>query len=395
MILGAVTAPPPDEILKLMRAFAEDPRADKIDLGVGVYRTEAGRTPVMAAVRAAERRLWEAQTTKGYVSLAGDPAFLEAVRALTLGPAGPPERVAGAATPGGTGAVRQALDLVRMAAPAATVWVSAPTWPNHVSILEAIGQPFARYRHLDVEAGALDRAGLFADLERMRPGDALLLHGCCHNPTGVDLALADWEEVAALCAARDVLPVVDLAYQGFGDGLEADVAGLRALARRVPELLLCVSGSKTFGLYRERVGAVLALTGGGAARERVAARLAGLNRQAYAFPPDHGARVVTTILGDAALRAEWVAELDAMRARIASMRTALAEALRAETGSDRFGFLAAQRGLFSLLGATPAQMERLRVEHGLYGVADGRINVAGLTPATVAPAARAIAAALG
>jgi aromatic-amino-acid transaminase len=291
--------------------------------------------------------------------------------------------------------VRQALDLVRMAAPETTVWLSDPTWPNHVSILAAIGQPARRYRYLDAATGALDRAGLREDLGRARPGDAIVLHGCCHNPTGVDLGPEEWRWVAELCAERGVLPIVDLAYQGFGDGLEADVAGLRRLAAAVPELVLCVSGSKTFGLYRDRVGAVLAVAETAAARERVAARLAGLNRQAYAFPPDHGARLVTMILADATLRAAWEDELARMRARIAAMRRALTDALRAETGSDRFGFLAGQRGLFSLLGASRAEMDRLREEQALYAVQDGRINVAGLTPDTAGPAARAIAAVLG
>ncbi|MEE4120214.1 MAG: amino acid aminotransferase [Paracoccaceae bacterium] len=394
MALERVTAPEPDAILRLMHAFADDPRPEKIDLGVGVYRTEAGETPVMRAVKAAERRLWEEERSKGYVALAGDPAFLDAMRGLTLGDAVEGAHVAAAATPGGTGAVRQALELVRMTTPGATVWVSAPTWPNHLSILTAIGQPFRAYRYLDAESGGLDREGMRADLAQAHPGDVVLLHGCCHNPTGVDLAPGDWARVARDCAARGLLPMVDLAYQGFGDGVEADVAGLRSLARAVPELLLCVSGSKTFGLYRDRVGAVLAVTGDAPARERVAARLAGLNRQAYAFPPDHGARLVTMILADPALRADWEAELAGMRARIAAMRGALADALRRETGSDRFGFLAGQRGMFSLIGATPAQMEDLREEHALYAVQDGRINVAGLTPATVAPAARAIATVL-
>jgi aromatic-amino-acid transaminase len=316
------------------------------------------------------------------------------MRELTLGGAVAPGRVAAAATPGGTGAVRQALDLVRMTAPGATVWASDPTWANHIAILGAIGLAHRRYRHLDRESGGLDRAGMAEDLDAMQPGDVLLLHGCCHNPSGVDLAPADWSGFGRLCAERGVLPMVDLAYQGFAEGIEADVAGLRALAAEVPELLLCVSGSKTFGLYRERVGIVLAVAEGGAAA-RVAARLAGLNRQAYAFPPDHGARIVTTILGDPALRADWEAELATMRERLRDMRGALADALRAETRSDRFGFLAAQRGLFSLLGATPAEMERLRAEHGVYAVGDGRINVAGLTEESVPRAARAIAAVLG
>ena len=392
MILSRVTAPEPDGILKLMRAFAEDPRPGKIDLGVGVYRDEAGQTPVMRAVKAAERRLWETERSKGYVGIPGDPAFLEAIRALTLGPAGPEARVAGVATPGGTGAVRQALDLVRVTAPEATVWLSEPSWPNHLSILRAIGQPHRRYRYLDAATGGLDREGMRADLEGMAAGDVLLLHGCCHNPSGVDMEAADWDWAAEACLARGVLPVVDLAYQGFGAGLEADVAGLRRLAEAVPELVLCFSGSKSFGLYRDRVGAVLALAEGGAARDRVAARLADLNRQAFTFPPDHGARVVTTVLADAALRADWATELEAYRARVVAMRQALVAALRQETGSDRFAFLAGHRGMFSLLGARREEMDRLREAHGLYAVQDGRINLAGLTPQNVGAAARAIAA---
>jgi aromatic-amino-acid transaminase len=395
MILSEVSAPEPDAILKLMRAFAEDRRPGKTDLGVGVYRDTTGRTPVMRAVKAAERRLWEEEQTKSYVGLAGDPAFLKALRRLTLADSVLEARVAGVATPGGTGAVRQAFELVRLAAPDATVWVSAPSWPNHVVILDALGQPVRRYRHLDPSSGALDREGLRADLAGVRTGDAIVLHGCCHNPTGVDLGPQDWAWLADLCTSRGVLPVVDLAYQGFADGLEADAAGLRRLAAAVPELLLCVSGSKNFGLYRDRVGAVFAVAEGAAVRERVAARLAGLNRQNYTFPPDHGARLVTMILGDEALRADWQAELEEMRARIVEMRRALAEALRAETGSDRFAFIGAQRGLFSLLGARPEQMERLRDEHAVYAVQDGRINLAGLTAETVAPAARAIASVLG
>lgn len=394
MSLSHLTTPAPDGILKLMRAFAEDPRPGKIDLGVGVYRTETGATPIMAAVKAAERTLLEDETTKSYVGLAGDPAFLEAVRTLTLGPSVAQARIAAIATTGGTAAVRHAFDLHRIAAPEGRVWMSDPTWPNHPAILAAVGQPTHVYRYLDRAAGALDRDGMLQDLQGLQPGDALLLHGCCHNPSGVDLALPDWQQLAALCASREVLPIVDLAYQGFAVGLEDDVAGLRALAAAVPEMLLCVSGSKNFGLYRERVGALLAVTPGGSARETTAAHLMTFNRLSYTFPPDHGARLVTMVLGDLGLRALWQSELAGMRDRVNAMRVALAQALRAETGSDRFGALADHRGMFSLLPATPDQMERLRVEHGLYAVADGRINVAGLTPDNVGAAARAIATVL-
>ena len=394
MTLDRIAAPAPDGILKLMRAFAEDPRPQKIDLGVGVYRTEAGETPVMAAVKRAERRIWEAETTKSYTGLAGDPAFLTALRTLVLDQAVPDARVAGVATPGGTGAVRQALDLARLANPGASVWVSAPTWPNHLAILDATGQRRRTYRYHDRATGRLDRDGTRADLIRAAPGDAVLVHGCCHNPTGADLAPEDWAWLADLCAERGLLPIVDLAYLGFGQTIDDDAAGLRHLAAALPEILICVSGSKNFGLYRDRVGAAFAVTPDPDICDRVAARLADLNRRAYSFPPDHGARLVTEILADPILRASWEGELAGMRMRINAMRGALAEALWAETGEDRFGFLATGRGLFSLLPASPAQMDRLRDEHAIYAVEDGRINLAGLTPATIGPAARAIAAVL-
>jgi aromatic-amino-acid transaminase len=291
--------------------------------------------------------------------------------------------------------VRQALELVRLARPGATVWVSAPTWPNHVSILETMGMSWRFYRYLDAAAGTLDPAGMLEDLAGMAPGDVLLLHGCCHNPTGVDPEAEDWRAIARLAAERGALPMVDLAYLGLGEGIEADAAGLRHLVAAVPEALLAVSGSKSFGLYRERAGAVLAIASDPARQAVVQATLAWLNRQAYAFPPDRGARLATMVLGDAELRAEWAAELAGMRARIAAMRAALAAALRAETGSDRFGVLAAHRGMFSLIGAGPREVEALRREHAIYMVGDGRINLAGLTEDTVPRVARGLAAVLG
>jgi aromatic-amino-acid transaminase len=390
-----LAAPQPDKILRIMQEFADDPRPGKIDLGVGVYRTAEGTTPVMRAVREAERRVWETEQTKSYVALAGAPAFRAALADLVLGPAlAGGDRLAAAATPGGTGAVRQALELVRRARPEATVWVSDPSWPNHTAILDTMGMRWRPYRYHDAATGGLDRDGMLADLGTVAAGDVILLHGCCHNPTGADLTLADWQAVAAICADRGAVPMVDLAYLGLGDGVEADAAGLRLLAAAVPEMLLAVSGSKSFGLYRDRVGAVLALTATPAAQAAVQGTLAWLNRQAFAFPPDHGARVVTTLLADPALRADWEDELAQMRARIAAMRMALTSALRDLTGSDRFGFLAAHKGMFSLSGADPAQVARLRLEHAIYMIGDGRINLAGLTPATVAPVAQGFAAVL-
>jgi aspartate/tyrosine/aromatic aminotransferase len=384
----SVTPPEPDKIIRLMGMFAADTRAGKVDLGVGVYRSPEGRTPVMAAVKQAEERIWAAQDSKSYVGLRGDICYLDAMRQLILGESTPTDRVAAAGTPGGTGAVRQVLETVHRLAPSATVWISDPTWPNHPAIIDHLGQKRQSYRYYDAATGGIDRPGMMADLARVGRGDLILLHGCCHNPTGADLLLDDWQEVAAICARTGAIPFVDMAYQGFGLGLEEDAAGVRLLAATLPEVLIAASCSKNFGLYRERVGAVLIVTAGKAAAEGV---LAGMNRQNFAFPPDHGARVVQEILGDEILGALWRSELDAMRRTMEDNRRALAEALRAETGSDRFGFLAAHRGMFSLIGATAEQVDRLRDVHGIYLVGDGRMNVAGLTPDTIPRVARALA----
>jgi aspartate/tyrosine/aromatic aminotransferase len=383
-----VTPPEPDKIIRLMGMFAADPRADKVDLGVGVYRSPAGTTPVMEAVKEAEHRIWAAQESKTYVGLRGDLGFLDAMRRLILGESVPADRVAGAGTPGGTGAVRQVLETVHRLNPQATVWISDPTWPNHPAIIDHLGQKRQSYRYYDATTGGIDRAGMMADLAGAGRGDLILLHGCCHNPTGADLLPDDWQEIAALCARTGAIPFVDMAYQGFGAGLEADAAGVRLLAAGLPEVLIAASCSKNFGLYRERVGTVLIVTEAKAAAEGV---LAGMNRQNFAFPPDHGARVVQEILGDEALGALWRGELEGMRRAMEGNRRALAVALRAATGSDRFGFLAAHRGMFSLIGATPAQVDRLREDHGIYLVGDGRMNVAGLTPETIPRVARALA----
>ncbi|MDG4649445.1 aspartate/tyrosine/aromatic aminotransferase [Roseibacterium sp. SDUM158017] len=383
--------PEPDKILRLMAMFAGDPRPDKVDLGVGVYRSPEGRTPVMAAVKQAERRIWEEQDTKGYVGLSGDPAFLDAMRTLILGDAVPPARVAACGTPGGTGAVRQVLEMTRRLSPEATVWISDPTWPNHPAIIDHLKQKRRTYRYYDAATGGLDGAGMLEDLAGAQSGDLVLLHACCHNPTGADLTAADWAEIAAICERTGAIPFVDMAYLGFGDSLEEDAEGTRLLASRLPEVFIAASCSKNFGLYRERVGIVLVVTGEGGPQLAATGTLANLNRQNYAFPPDHGARIVQTVLQDDALREAWRTELRAMRETMLANRAALASALRAETGSDRFGFLASHRGMFSLIGATPAQVDRLRETHGVYLVGDGRMNVAGLTSATIPQVARALA----
>ncbi|WP_370541721.1 aromatic amino acid transaminase [Actibacterium sp. 188UL27-1] len=393
-MLAGLPAQEPDKIIRLMSMFAADDRPGKIDLGVGVYRTETGETPILKAVKTAEARLLDAQLTKGYTALSGDPAFHRAMADLVLGNSVPQGQIAALATPGGTGAVRQGLEMAIRANPDMTLWLSAPTWPNHPAIAAAMDVPVRTYRYYDPATGIADLSAMLDDLAQAKTGDVVLLHGCCHNPSGADLSRDAWEEVARLCGRLGLLPMVDLAYQGFGDGLEADTAGLRHLATAVPEMLVAVSGSKNFGLYRDRVGILLACCPDGATRDRVAGTMDWLNRLSYAFPPDHGARVVTTILTDPDLRQSWESELDAMRLRLIQMRQALSAELGRITGTDRFEKLRHQRGMFSLLGATPDQVAALRTDHGVYMVGDSRINLAGLTIETVPSAAAAIAAAM-
>ncbi|MES2145484.1 MAG: amino acid aminotransferase [Pseudomonadota bacterium] len=392
-MFDALTAQPPDTILKLMAMFRDDARADKIDLGVGVYKDATGLTPVMRAVKAAERRLWEVETTKTYTGLAGDPAFAAALTTMILGP-GLDARVAAAATPGGTGALRQGLELVRMAAAGARVWLSNPSWPNHASILQYLGLPICDYRYFDAGTGGIDFDGLITDLRSVKTGDVVLLHGCCHNPTGADLDAGQWAAVAELIAAKGAVPFIDLAYQGFGDGLDADAGATRMIAARFPEVLIAASCSKNFGIYRERTGLLIAL-GDPARKIIVQGNLSFLNRQNYSFPPDHGARLVTMILGDEALRADWMAELEEVRLNMMTLRLSLADALRRETNTTRFDFVAQHRGMFSRLGLTEAQVNTLRETCGIYMVGDSRINIAGLNAATVPVLAAAVAKVLG
>ncbi|MBP7240709.1 amino acid aminotransferase [Amaricoccus sp.] len=383
---------PADKIIALIAQFAADPRTDKVDLGVGVYKDAEGRTPVMRAVKAAERRLLDAQTTKSYVALLGDSAFNEAMADLVLGADRPRDRIAMSQQVGGTGAVRQLFDLARRANPDVTVWLPDPTWPNHAAILKGTGIPFRAHRYFDPATRGVDFDGMMADLRGMKAGDVLLLHGCCHNPTGANLTLAQWDALADLLAETGAIPMVDLAYQGFGDGLEEDAAGLRRLAARCPEFLLAASCSKNFGLYRDRVGLSLVIARNAAEADRARQNLSALNRLSFSFPPDHGAKVVEIILNDPELRADWKAELEGMRSGMLEMRQAFAEALRRATNSDRFDFITRHRGMFSLLGATPEQVQRIRDEHGIYMVGDSRINVAGLPAKGLDRLAAAIAA---
>jgi len=392
-MLESLNPQPQDKILALIAMFRDDPRTDKIDLGVGVYKDATGLTPVMRAVKAAEKKLWETEKTKTYTGLAGEPAYNAAMVGMILGD-GYADRAASVATPGGTGAIRQALELIRMASPAAKVWMSNPTWPNHPSIVKYLGMPSAEYRYFDAATRGVDFAGLMADLDGVAAGDAVLLHGCCHNPTGANLSQDQWDQVIALLKKKGAVPLVDLAYQGFGDGLEDDAEATRKVAAAFPEVLIAASCSKNFGIYRERTGILIALTSPDR-KAVVQGNLNFLNRQNYSFPPDHGARLVTMILEDDALRADWKAELEEVRQNMLGLRKHLADELRRATNSDRFDFVADHRGMFSRLGLTEAQVATLREKHGIYMVGDSRINIAGLNTKTVPVLAAAIAQVAG
>ena len=391
-MLTDLTPQPADKILALVQMFREDPRETKVDLGVGVYKNAEGVTPVMRAVKEAERRIVETQETKAYTSLAGDPAFADAMRGLILADSVDAGRVAAVATPGGTGAVRQGLELMQYADRASTIWISNPTWPNHPSIIKYLGVPMREYRYFDNATRGVDFAGMMEDLKGVKKGDLVLLHGCCHNPTGANLTAAEWDEVVALLDKTGAVPFVDIAYQGFGDGLEEDGYGTRLLASKLPEVIIAASCSKNFGVYRERTGLLMAIAPEAKSKASAQATLAFLNRQNYSFPPDHGARVVTTILEDDALRADWQAELEDVRAGMLKLRTQLAETLRQRTNSDQFDFIADHRGMFSRLGATPEQVVEMREKYGIYMVGDSRMNIAGLNESTVPVLAEAIVA---
>ena len=386
----ALKEQPKDKILALVQMYKEDPRTDNIDLGVGVYKDATGSTPIMRAVKAAEKQLWEVEASKSYTALSGDPAFGAAMRDMLLADSVPAENVAAAATPGGTGAVRQAFDLIQMANKDARIFVSDPTWPNHLSILKHMNMPTVMYRYFDAETRGVNFDGMIEDLGALKAGDVVLLHGCCHNPTGANLNMTQWQTVIDLMLEKGAIPMIDIAYQGFGDGLEEDAQPTRLVASSMPETIIAASCSKNFGIYRERTGLLMAVCNDPSKKVLNQGTLNFLNRQNYSFPPDHGARLVTMVLTDPALKADWMAELEEVRTGMLALRTQLAGELQCLSGSDRFGFLAEHRGMFSRIGATPEQVEKLRVDHGVYMVGDSRMNIAGLNAQTVPVLAEAI-----
>ena len=381
---------PADKILALMQVYKEDPRENKIDLGVGVYKDASGQTPIMQSIKRAEHMLWETQDTKSYVGLTGTPEFSQTMIDLVLGDKFDKNLTASAATPGGTGAVRQAFELGKMANPNLRVFVSDPTWPNHLSILKYLGIPVEPYRYFDAKTRAVDFSSMMTDLENAKEGDLILLHGCCHNPTGANLKAPEWDAVIELLLKSGATPMIDIAYQGFGDGLEEDASGVRKLVNNVPETIIAASCSKNFGIYRERTGLLIVVSHDKDARDLNQSTLAFLNRQNFSFPPDHGARLVTMVLSDEELKRSWMEELEAVRTSMLSLRTQLATELEKLSGSNRFGFLADHRGMFSRLGASPEQVNELRENHAVYMVGDSRLNIAGLNSKTVPVLAKAI-----
>ena len=383
-LLDRLTPQPPDPLLALIGAFRADPRPTKIDVGVGIYKDARGATPVFAAVKEAERRLFEAQTTKAYLGPEGDIGFFNRLRPIVLGDAVDRERVAGLQTPGGTGALRLAAELVAAAKPDARVLVGLPTWANHPPIFGAARLSLEPYPYFDVGAQELPFDRMTAALERGRPGDVVLLQGCCHNPVGADLDPAQWDAVADIVERRGLVPLIDLAYQGLGAGMQQDARGARALLARCEEALVAYSCDKNFGLYRERTGALFAISRTRAQIGAVQSNLLSLARANWSMPPDHGAAVVRVILETPELERGWSAELDGMKRRIADIRVRLSRL------HPMLKPLAGQFGMFSTLPLTPPEVERLRAEHGIYMASSGRINVAGLTPETVARFAAAV-----
>lgn len=384
---------PGDPILGLIEAHRADPNPAKIDLGVGVYKDSQGLTPIPRAVKLAEQRLVDVQRTKTYIGGHGDAAFGRLLGELVLG-AGSPlltgQRAGVTQTPGGTGALRLAAEFIARCLPGRGVWVSDPTWPIHETLFAASGLAVHHYPYVGAD-NRLDLDGMLAALEQVPEGDVVLLHACCHNPTGFDLGHHDWQRVLEIVRARRLLPLLDFAYQGFGDGLEQDAWAVRLFAESLPEVLITSSCSKNFGLYCERTGALVVCAARADQLVDVRSQLAFIARNLWSTPPDHGAAVVATILGDAELKAVWLEELDTMRRRVAELRAGLVEALTPHGLAERFAHIARQRGMFSYTGLSSDQVARLRSESSVYMVSSGRANIAGLDASRLGDLAQAIA----
>ena len=388
---------PPDPILGLTTAFRDDPNPEKINLGAGIYKDDHGKTPTLESVKQAEARMLSAGAEKTYLPITGSQKYLDSVLKLMLGAgheALETKRAMAAQTPGGTGALRVAADFLHQLLPTATVWMSNPTWANHPAIFAAAGVKTATYAYYNPQTRDLSFEAMLADLKKIPAGDVVLLHGCCHNPSGIDPTAQQWKQIGDVLAERQLLPLVDFAYQGFGDGLEEDAQGLLELLRPATEMLIASSFSKNFGLYRERIGALTVVASDKTAATAALSHVEKSIRANYSNPPYHGAGIVETILSDPALTDQWHGELAAMRNRINGTREMFVAKMK-EVAPDRdFSFIARQRGMFSFSGLTPVQVDELKTKHAIYIVNSGRINVAGITAGNVERLCQAIAAVL-
>lgn len=387
---------PEDPILGISAAFRRDTAPVKVDLGVGVYKDEAGATPVLTSVRKAEALVLAAQASKTYLSPVGNPGFNAGMLDLVLGAghAGRKGQAIAVQGPGGSGALRLGAELIRLANPAAVVHVSDPTWANHMPLIGGAGLKVEKYPYYDAATHAVRSDAMLAYLDALPSGSVVLLHGSCHNPTGQDLTSAEWDAIGTTAQKRGLIPFVDLAYLGFGGTLEEDAGPVRMLAQRVPEMLVAVSCSKNFGLYRERTGALIVVASDSTQADVCAGQLGRIARTLYSMPPDHGAAIVDKVLSDAALRGEWLGEVAAMNHRMRELRVLLARELAAQIPGSSFDWIVSQRGMFSRLDLTPDQVVRLREQHHVYVAPDGRVNVAGISPKNVGHVAAAVAAVL-
>jgi len=387
---------PPDSILGLAAACRADPNPNKVDLTLGVYMDETGLCPVFEAVQQAQQALVSEEQTKVYMPPQGDPDYLSGIRSLVFGEAGIAnlgDRSSAVQTPGGCGAVRLGAEVLHAASPDATVWVSDPTWPVHIPLMGSVGLQFKTYRYYSSDMKGLDFDAMLADLETAQAGDVVLLHGCCHNPSGVDPTLDQWGVLADLMSERQLLPMIDFAYQGMGAGLNEDAAGIRKLLERVPEMIIAVSSSKNIGLYRERAGAVVFVGGDARAAEAMASQAVSAARRVYSMPPAHGALLAGRVLSSPALRSAWEAELAQICERINGLRGQLQNALTTATKRD-FGFIGTEHGMFSFLGLSVEQAQRLREEQSVYMLDSSRINIAGLNANNLGRVAEAVASVL-
>ncbi|QIR14560.1 amino acid aminotransferase [Shewanella aestuarii] len=394
MIFTQVSQAPADPILGLTDAFKADERPHKVNLGVGIYKNEAGQTPVLNSVKKAEAILLETEQTKNYLGIEGVLAYNQVVQSLLFGKDSQiitDKRAATAQAPGGTGALRVAAEFLLSNTVSRTIWVSNPTWANHQNIFETAGLTVKQYAYYVPETHDMDFDAMVEDLSNATAGDVVLLHGCCHNPTGIDLNIEQWKIIGQLCLEKSLLPLFDFAYQGFGVGIEEDAQGLRAVAAIVPELLVANSFSKNFGLYNERIGAVTLVAEDAETALRSFSQIKKTIRANYSNPPAHGGLIVSTILSNDELRAEWELELAEMRLRIAKMRTLFVDSLKAEGVEQDFSFISRQNGMFSFSGLNKQQVARLKDEFAIYIVGSGRISVAGLTQQNIPIVCKAIA----